>query len=171
MRKQLKNLEGEYIQITGYFKRYGIKDSETSKWSTAVLINISYNGHIITDHLWFTLRKDWLRTTLVTGTKISVVGKVEKYTRRNGSIDYGLVDTKNLKILEKGTGKIQPAKCWESKSYSYFKFLTNSGPRWYRKKENKVERVYFIYNGSGFEEKLINITVSDNPYINIINGS
>lgn len=122
----------------------------------------------MSDHLWFTLKREWLKIELVSGTVLSVTGKVQKYRRSNGSFDYGLTDTKNLTILKQGSGDIKPAKKWKHGSYSYYKFITNKGTRWYREKDNKKERVLYTHNKNGFDEKIIPMDIYDEPYINSI---
>lgn len=168
MRKNLEKLKNEIITVTGFFKRYGVKNGNGAKWNTAVLTDITYDDEEISDHLWFTLMKEWLKTELVPGTKLSVTGKVRIYKRRDGSFDYGLIETRDLIILEYGNGNLKPAKKWYSNSYLYFKFLTNDGPKWYRKKKDKIERVFFKYNGNGFDEKIIPSNEYDDIYIKLI---
>jgi hypothetical protein len=168
MRDKLKSLVGSLITITGTFVRYGVKEGDGSKWNTAIITGVRRGDEIISDHLWFTMAKAWLKTELTVGTEVKVTGKVYKYKRSNGSIDYGLQDTRELVVVKRGEGDIAPAKQWNSSGFEYFKYLTNTGPRWYKAKDGNVVRVEFKYVGTFFQESLLNLEPDDSKYTELI---
>jgi hypothetical protein len=168
MRGKLKSLAGKIITVTGTFVRYGVKEGDGSKWNTAIITGVKKGNELISDHLWFTMAKAWLKTELTVGTEVKVTGKVYRYKRSNGSVDYGLQDTRELVVLKQGEGDVAPAKQWSSGGFEYFKYLTNAGPRWYKAKDGNVFRVEFKYAGTFFQESLLNTELEDAKYMELI---
>lgn len=81
MRKALKQLNGERRRFSGVFVRFGEKPGWKGKTLTTVLLKDikDASGKIVSDHLWFSLTKEFEKLVLKEGTRIAFDARVKQY--------------------------------------------------------------------------------------------
>lgn len=152
MRDHLSSYLGTDICVKGLFSRYGKKrdNKDVCAWSTVLLTTVKFlDNTFACDHLWFTCKKDFLKTELRQDALISVMGKIEIYHRSNNSIDYSIPSPTHISIIKQGKILI-PLKSWRAAPYFFFKYIVENSPRWYRIHEitDSIERVDFKWDYS-----------------------
>ena len=155
MRKELKEYIDKPVTLIGRFDRYGRKKDIHDKcsWNTAFLKDLTFeNGKPACDHLWFLVQKQFLTTTLKENAVVKISGVVSLYRRKNNSEDLGIKDYIKLEVLHQGD-KLVPSKIWKMGKYTYFKFILDSGTRWYKIKDKQVFRVRFVFEYDKFIEE------------------
>lgn len=105
MRHLLKAQEGERSTFRGTVARFGTKPAYRGPdLPTVMLSNIEdANGQVVTDHLWFVIRKRLSGLALQIGDTIAFDARVTSYTKgyMGMSIDYQLSYPTNIRKVEK----------------------------------------------------------------------
>jgi superfamily I DNA and/or RNA helicase len=87
-RKELKKLNKTRLKFTGKFERYGIKiNYHGFSEKTILLKDITLNGKIVADHLWFNYTKGFQKLgELTKGDIIQFYARSKKYEK--GYVNY-----------------------------------------------------------------------------------
>lgn len=98
MRKNLINLEGKRISLTGVFEKYSTKRTYKGIETTILLTNIkNLNNKLITTHVWLP-ENGFKPGTLEMGDVIEFDAVVTMYFKPNGH-DYTLTNPRNIKLI------------------------------------------------------------------------
>jgi hypothetical protein len=163
MRRELSEFKGLKVVLLGTFLRYGKKKGEGDICvkNTVLLEDLKLeDGTYVCDHLWFVAKKSFMFVEMKMGAVVRVSGVVSSYERSDGTLDYCIDDCDSVDIVDQGD-RLLPSKVWEVGEYTYFKFILDGGPRWYRVDKNtRIERVSMRYIGYDIFE-IIEIETKD----------
>jgi hypothetical protein len=94
MREELQKREGKRGTFTGTVKRFGSKPAYRGPaLVTMLLVDVcDESGAVVTDHLWFVVRKQLAELNLQPGDKIHFTARVRRYIKgyRGRRDDYDL---------------------------------------------------------------------------------
>lgn len=82
MRNKLRDLGcKERYLFTARFARFGFKNGWTGPVKTLLLTDVTHNGVVVCDHLWFTCGKQFESLDLKEGDTLSFSARVSSYTK------------------------------------------------------------------------------------------
>lgn len=157
MRVKLSEKDSECVTLIGTFKRYGgVKGEEFSssgegsfKCVTALLIDVSFeDGSYACDHLWFKVKRSSSKNEVRSGAIVQVRGKIVKYFKDNGDVDFGLNGTKALNLIKNGSRPTFVESILDNEGNLRCKFyLEGEGVVWYLiTKMRRVQKLQHVYN-------------------------
>ena len=110
MRKKLKELKNQRIEVRGTVKGFGRRYNNDIESKTICLENIYHTetSKILCNHLWFNCGKAWAKLNLKVGDQVQFEGKVTPYKKGyrsrfhftdNRTTDYKLTNPTKIKVL------------------------------------------------------------------------
>ncbi len=81
MRTQLAPLEGKRARFSATFKSFGTRHGWHAREVTILLVDVTLNGHTVTDHVWMVMRKRMRHVNLKAGDKIAFDATVKSYVK------------------------------------------------------------------------------------------
>jgi hypothetical protein len=108
MRTELAKIFKSRTRFTATFEKFGSRiPFRGPRLTTLLFLDVRKSGELVTDHLWFTMNKQFERLDLQPGDKISFDARVKTYSKgRRGEFgyDYKLSNpTKIVKHQQTGT--------------------------------------------------------------------
>jgi hypothetical protein len=114
MREALKDIDGIRKRFSGTFVRFGKKRGwKGIEIKTLLFENITTEGNVVCDHIWFTITKEFERLDLQEGDRVSFEARVKHYwkgykgRREDDDLppitkDYKLSHPKNISVYKTG---------------------------------------------------------------------
>lgn len=158
MRDELKQYNGEELELTGFFHRLGYIGGDAL---SLLIEKVSLDGRVITEHVWVPYSEELKELDINSGDSILFNATVARYEKKEG-VDYGLSNINNIRILSKSgkevkVGDIKYNKFTVAKRSLAWSSIKGTKKRFTHNKNLEVQPDITISVGDTIEIELVKI--------------